>query len=157
MSPARKKATVYRVTGIPVGNKAQSALQELLVDEDTGSEVRSKLGQVLDGPPSFAQLSKDEQAIAFLRFAVETELSKEPGMCAQRFHWKLIPSVYDPHCYRSALLWFAKGPTPSFLKGLETKPRMEMYITVDSVFLMISKSFYGFTQLYEPSAPIVAE
>lgn len=156
MPPARKKAIVYRVTGIPVGDKAQSALQGLLDDEDTDSNVRSKLEQALNGPPEFAQLSKDDQAIAFLKVAVTTELSQNPGIDAQRFRLKLIPSVYDPHRYRSALLWFTKE-TPSFLKGLETKHRMERFIVVDSVILIISRGFYEFTQLYEPTAPVVAE
>ncbi|KAF8248686.1 hypothetical protein K440DRAFT_660729 [Wilcoxina mikolae CBS 423.85] len=140
---SRGKNTIFRVTGIPVGTRAEVALKSSLdglplEDDKEGSVqiLRSALSSC-DGMPAFADREEDEQAESFLRAAILIELSlserKTLKTCVE-----ILPSCYHDDM-RSALLYFI-GDTPSFLQNLVKQLAEEYQIAIQDVDVNIDRN-----------------
>jgi hypothetical protein len=145
---SRGKNIIFRVTGIPVGARAEcvlkSALESLSLNDHDGGSIsilRSALSSC-DGTPAFGEQKEDEQAESFLKAAILVELShSERNTLKTRI--EIVPSCYNEDM-RSALLFFIGG-IPEFLQSLVKPLVEECQIAVQDVDLSIDRNFYGFT------------
>jgi len=157
---ARGKNTIFRVTGIPVGARAEgalkSALDDLSLDDDDADSIsilRSALSHG-DDTLAFDEQEEDQQAEGFLKAAILIELSSDERS-SLKTRIEILPSCYHDDT-RSALLHF-DGGVPKFLQSCAKQLVEERQIDVYDIDLNIDRNFYGFTQMYATAENITAE
>ncbi|KAA8909657.1 hypothetical protein FN846DRAFT_776022 [Sphaerosporella brunnea] len=158
MAP-RGKNTVFRATGIPLGEKADILLKAALadlsedkVDEDSIEILKEALSSGTGG--SFLELSDEQQARAFVRAAIRLELTEEERK-QLKIGIEIIPCCYN-HSRRSALVHFVGGD-PKFTLDPDGEPREQFQIVVDAADISFDRHFCGFTQMYATEGGIVAD
>jgi hypothetical protein len=159
MAP-RGRNTVFRATGIPLGEQAEtlleSAHQDLIDNDDEKSAaiLKEAISGRADAPKPFRQLSEDQQARAFLMAAIRVELAEEERTIL-KVGIEIIPCCYRDG-QRSALVHFVGGD-PTFTFDQKGQPKDEFQISVDSADINFDRNFYGFTQMYATEGDIEAE
>jgi hypothetical protein len=156
---ARGKNTIFRVTSIPIGARAENALKSTLDslspddDKDSISILRSALAYGND-TIAFGEQEEDQQAESFLKAAILIELSSDERS-SLKTRIEILPSCYHDNI-RSALLHFRNG-VPKFLQSSTNELVEECQTDVYDVDLNIDRNFYGFTQMYATAKNITVE
>lgn len=158
MAP-RGKNTIFRVTGLLIGKKAetllQSALDDLLCDNEDAESI-AILKETLSGSTTgpFSELSDDQQAKSFLRAAIRLELTEEERK-SRKINIEIIPCCYNGD-QNSALVHFIGG-IPKFALEQGDQPKDVCQISVDTADINFDVNFHGFTQMYATEGDITAE
>src|SRR5690554_5429083 len=116
MAP-RGKNTVFRVTGIPIGDEAIDTLSEFrnFLDPDDDKKMLEIVQSLLDKLSGPISLSVDKQAEHFLQSALALhafEINGTPSTGKTAI--EVIPCCYKS-TRRSALLYFLSNKYPEFL------------------------------------------
>ncbi|KAI5789408.1 hypothetical protein FPQ18DRAFT_261729 [Pyronema domesticum] len=158
MAP-RGKNTIFRVTGLLIGKKAetllQSALDDLLCDNEDAESI-AILKETLSGSTTgpFSELSDDQQAKSFLRAAIRLELTEEERK-SRKINIEIIPCCYNGD-QNSALVHFIGG-IPKFALEQGDQPKDVCQISVDTADINFDVNFHGFTQMYATEGDITAD
>lgn len=155
---SRGKNTVFRVTGIPIGDEAIAALSEFrnFLDPDDDVEMLIIVQSLLDKLSDPKGLSADKQAEHFLKSALALHTVEAKGTPSGKTAIEVIPCCYKG-TRRSALLYFLHNKYPGFLVKDGRVAKEEHQVSVGEIDLTISRNYYGFTQLYATPGKIAAE
>ena|SRR5271170_5021659 len=97
----------------------------------------------------------DEDPETLLRATIEENLSKdEKSQIKTKI--TIVPSCYESNRERAALVQF-RGGVPQFLLELIDNPLGDWQVETGDTDINFDSHFFGFTQLYASSEPIVAE
>jgi hypothetical protein len=165
----RGKSTIFRVTGILIGENTVRALKSEIQYLEGDQEVLSILEAALaeaNGCPPFTQQKEHRLVDAIVRGAIQLQLSPEERRTLQ-IGIEIVPSCYSD-CKCCALLRFFHQGKHSLLKDDSSaalpefllkngKLREELQVLFGDIVLNVDQHFYGFTQLYATVGDISAE